>query len=1207
MKILETNYHVQYVFHLSDIHIRLYHRLDDEYEHVFQQMYKILEKSREQKENCLIVLTGDILHNKNDLSPECIMTTLKFLNTLSSYYPTLLIAGNHDTLLNNLNRMDSLSAILTENHNPHLHYLKYTGFYQYGTILFGVSSLLDNQWAKEFPPDTIKLKRVALYHGGVGRFSTNKGFVMEGIPLNTFDGYEIVMLGDIHLHQYLDKQKRIAYAGSMIAQNFGETDPHHGVLKWDMENNTSSLIILDNPYRYCEATLEEEVLFMDGKREHVQTVLLPEKCRLKLRLSNPKTTKMLEKITYLKNKFPMVQINEEIMLEKETPQANHHEKKNNVFSMIQNYFQTLPETWKDKDKLFEIILTYFKNNIQIKTNSSSHFEILSVEFDYMFGYGANNKIDFSMFQQNQTIGIFGMNSAGKSTLIDIMLFLLYGNITRYKHGLSVPNEVIHFQQTKSSGKIIFKSHNIIYEIQKKMTRTKTKIRVDEKLFKIMSDGTKMDLSEEHRKKTDKFVISQIGTPSQFLFTNIFLQSNEQSFRSMTPKERKEFLFDILELSQLEEHYQENYNVWKENKQLLVKLENELKSFIISMETITQQKKQIQQIQTEKTLLEEKLLHLQQKRRKKISLRKYCPLSSVAEIEHQIQETIRQLKTQEDKSTHLEKEVSMIQEDSHQLWEIIESLYKQQTPIFPITFSKKYSQYQYCPTPEDEKCFRQDVYEKFLSEYHDEDIKEEDIYYLLQEKEKYKLYPETYKTSKDDKTIQDRLEWIQQNSNPCFKNYVKNIKNKKLQLEQELDELESKWHTDWEEWEQIQKEPNTIMMDLEFKKDCGSCKHNQQILHECLLETKKLQERKNNLWKKISKSKENYSQLKEEIGILNLKIEEYEKKIETNRQLKEEEVFLQNVLYNRETKRKLDIIQQKVEDLRKKWKCQNDYREMKKLWENSRKKTHNEKIDVKIQEKKKQLGILETCKETRQQIKTLQTKQIELEQWKTNCQYNQQIEQWIEKKEKEEIQLQQELIQKTEEYLRKQQELEKMEEEFQNKQEKEKEYTRVAKENEFLQHLLQILHRDGLSMYFLEKYLPSMEERINQLIKPFLPSKKLLLRKEQKKESTSILLSIDTLGMETTYLGGMEGFIVDASIKEVLAEVSLQCKSNFFMIDEGISALDRKNMENIDQFFHFLEERHPHVFIISHLKEAQHIVRHSLLIVKEGDYSKIIYT
>lgn len=529
---------VQYVFHLSDIHIRLYHRLDDEYNYVFQQMYNVLEQSKHNNEECLIVLTGDILHNKNDLSPECILATLKFLNTLSSYHPTLFIAGNHDTLLNNLNRTDSLSAILAENNNPNLYYLKYSGWYQYANIFFGVSSLLDGEMtlAKDFPYNDDQpgaFKKIALYHGGVGKFSTNKGFVMEGIPISTFDGYDMVMLGDIHLHQYLDKQKRIAYAGSMIAQNFGETDPNHGVLKWKIDSGCSSLIVLDNPYRYCEASLDEENFFMDGERYNMNSIPpLPEKCRLRAHLKQ-KTTKEIEILASLRERHPFIQIHENVSVcEKPSHDDTNtnHNKVGNPISMIYDYFSTLPKDWKDRQKLQDIVLMFFKNNLDTKTRAS-HFEILNLEFHYMFGYGPNIKIDFSKFQKHQTIGVFGVNSAGKSTLIEIILFLLYGCITRYKHGQTIPSEVIHFGQKASSGVIRFKAHNIVYEIQKKMTRTKTKIRVDEKLFKIDNNGSMIDMSEEHRRKTDKFVISQIGTPDQFLFTNIFLQTNERSFRS----------------------------------------------------------------------------------------------------------------------------------------------------------------------------------------------------------------------------------------------------------------------------------------------------------------------------------------------------------------------------------------------------------------------------------------------------------------------------------------------------------------------------------------------------------------------------------------------------------------------------------------------------------------------------------------------------
>ena len=59
--------------HIADTHIRnlKYH---DEYNHVFDQMYKTLA---EEKVDC-IIHCGDIAHTKTQLSPEFVEMTAKF-------------------------------------------------------------------------------------------------------------------------------------------------------------------------------------------------------------------------------------------------------------------------------------------------------------------------------------------------------------------------------------------------------------------------------------------------------------------------------------------------------------------------------------------------------------------------------------------------------------------------------------------------------------------------------------------------------------------------------------------------------------------------------------------------------------------------------------------------------------------------------------------------------------------------------------------------------------------------------------------------------------------------------------------------------------------------------------------------------------------------------------------------------------------------
>ena len=56
---------VRYLYHISDIHIHLYKR-HEEYQKVFDQLYTELRS----RETGIIVVTGDILHNKDVISSE---------------------------------------------------------------------------------------------------------------------------------------------------------------------------------------------------------------------------------------------------------------------------------------------------------------------------------------------------------------------------------------------------------------------------------------------------------------------------------------------------------------------------------------------------------------------------------------------------------------------------------------------------------------------------------------------------------------------------------------------------------------------------------------------------------------------------------------------------------------------------------------------------------------------------------------------------------------------------------------------------------------------------------------------------------------------------------------------------------------------------------------------------------------------------------
>jgi DNA repair exonuclease SbcCD nuclease subunit len=195
------------VMHLADIHIRLTKR-HEEYIQVFNKLNKDI--SLLPKNSCVVV-AGDLFHSKSDLSPECVSIASNVLKGLADERPTVLIAGNHDATLSNKNRLDSLSPIVNALNHNNLFYLKDTGLYILGDILFNHMSVFDdaeNYIKAEDIPQKYRRETnhfIALFHGPVDKSMSDVGYMVSNRAMTTkiFDGHDIVLLGDIHKHQSL--------------------------------------------------------------------------------------------------------------------------------------------------------------------------------------------------------------------------------------------------------------------------------------------------------------------------------------------------------------------------------------------------------------------------------------------------------------------------------------------------------------------------------------------------------------------------------------------------------------------------------------------------------------------------------------------------------------------------------------------------------------------------------------------------------------------------------------------------------------------------------------------------------------------------------------------------------------------------------------------------------------------------------------------
>ena len=248
---------VKKIVHLSDIHIRTY-RLHEEYKDVFKTFLKQLtdDLKDSQREEVRIVIVGDLVHQKIIISNEQLILGTWFIKKLEEIAPVIIIAGNHDLLENNRERVDSITPMVQFLPESNVNYFKESKCYLDDNIVWCVYSIFEGnirpniEAAREqFGDDKTY---VGLYHAPIVNAKTDIGYVIDhGADLEIFDGCDMVMLGDIHKRQSFNyKGIPVAYSSSLIQQNFGENVSNHGYLIWDVGMKTFTEHNVDNKYSY---------------------------------------------------------------------------------------------------------------------------------------------------------------------------------------------------------------------------------------------------------------------------------------------------------------------------------------------------------------------------------------------------------------------------------------------------------------------------------------------------------------------------------------------------------------------------------------------------------------------------------------------------------------------------------------------------------------------------------------------------------------------------------------------------------------------------------------------------------------------------------------------------------------------------------------------------------------------------------------------
>jgi len=537
---------LKYIHHISDIQIRNLKR-HKEYEQVFDRLY---EKIKENKDNAVAYIGGDIAHSKCDMSPELVDQLSRLFKNLADIVPTIIIAGNHDCNLNNRSRLDVLTPIVENLNHPNLHYLKDSGAYKCADTTFVVWDCWTDEkdfiLSKDVEGDT----KVVLFHGTVDKAETDLGFKLPSdVHIDKFKGYDLGLLGDIHKRQFVNKEETIAYCGSLVQQNHGE-EIGKGYLLWDVPKRTSEYIEIPNDYGYYTVVIENGKLPNDLDN-------LPKRARLRAKVANTSGTELKKCLAVIQHKYGIkeVVVHRTDILKDRVRDGNKLDlgDVNNPdfqYEMIEEYLNNNFLIDNETLKKIKDINGELNGSLPIDNITKNvDWKLKRFEFDNMFSYGEDNVVDFTKL--SGVVGLFAANASGKSSLLDALCFCLFDTSTRTYTASSVLNN----KKSSFKCKLLFEVNGqdyIVERIAKKQRNGHVKVNVD--FYTHDDSGEVISLNGDQRRTTNNNIKQVVGTFEDFILTTLSAQNANTVFIDKTQKERKELLAQFMGLGVFDRLY-----------------------------------------------------------------------------------------------------------------------------------------------------------------------------------------------------------------------------------------------------------------------------------------------------------------------------------------------------------------------------------------------------------------------------------------------------------------------------------------------------------------------------------------------------------------------------------------------------------------------------------------------------------------------------
>jgi len=582
---------LKYVFHISDIHIRngdeKYCRYR-EYNDVFNNLHDSLKTKTSEltQDDFVIVVSGDIFHNKNNIGNYGLLLYKTLLEKLTSIGKTIIFHGNHDKNQNDIGQPSLLASTFEI---PNLTILDKSTSFAIDDVGFSYVSIDDTldtyktcgriEALPPFPNIEKKVKyKVALFHGTFANVRLYNGTsVLEEhrpYPLEWVKDYDLAILGDIHLRQYgfYDKKTLWGYSGSLIQQNYGEDIIDHGYMIWDIRKKEIEEVNVYNNIGLINVKQEQELsIRIRGKyeslKDYIQNniIMFPRHVDIKIhsQIDNIKLIKLLSdynisyniigidtRIESLQNiseethENHQTHYDDEILIDKNTMMKHFHKHlseeqhaifseilKNNEYLLfdINKYPEELHNECHKKNKELSTMINNCTKSDDKKTYRPP-FKIQYLEWSNLYCYENKNYINFESTYRN-TFLISGNNGTGKSAIYDILVLAIWGEITTNKQN-PISAGIINHKHDNAYTIIDIVCDNHVYRIKRNFSSLSNKHTLNKQRILFYKDNVLFKKDNACNEE----ILKISGTIDEFLASSMITQNVDYDILKMNYKD-----------------------------------------------------------------------------------------------------------------------------------------------------------------------------------------------------------------------------------------------------------------------------------------------------------------------------------------------------------------------------------------------------------------------------------------------------------------------------------------------------------------------------------------------------------------------------------------------------------------------------------------------------------------------------------------------